>query len=524
MDASEREQLTLKSTTLRTELKTWERDFAAKNDGRKAGREDVKQHPAIGTQMKPPSRQDLLANHSIAAQKYTEYNKLRDILSGKIPPPSRSSSPHSRHVSKKRKPQGEHTSTPPKRRHVDKTPTKPLHPAEIDPYDSPSLVRKLFTPAKKSFLGPTPQKDGQVLGLFDLLSSPESSKKPALQKTPSKSLLSQTPRKRAASSAHLEETPSQRRRFSKTPTSESKRRMLDAFATPMKRKGPDGKPLPATTPSRSVSKLEFATPAFLRRDYRPPLETLDENAEFPASPEIVRRPRKPIVRGLSSILADLRKMEDDARDEELDVLREMENEAAGITKPTQPKAKAKANGTGKEEVQVEDSQANMLLSGFDDVGKFDSEDETGGVPLGADGQPMRERKKKGQKRTTRRVKMKPPTARLHKPAVGAKTTEEPPTEDSEDELAAAVNDEDEEAVAETQLVDDDGYPLPAFQEGRNFASDSEDEPPKRDKDGKIIRAMKKVKATAHANFKRLKLRNTGSKGGPAHNSRFRRKK
>jgi hypothetical protein len=29
---------------------------------------------------------------------------------------------------------------------------------------------------------------------------------------------------------------------------------------------------------------------------------------------------------------------------------------------------------------------------------------------------------------------------------------------------------------------------------------------------------------AHANFKRLKLRNSGSKGGVAHGSRFRRKR
>jgi hypothetical protein len=40
----------------------------------------------------------------------------------------------------------------------------------------------------------------------------------------------------------------------------------------------------------------------------------------------------------------------------------------------------------------------------------------------------------------------------------------------------------------------------------------------------MIKAARKVKAMAHQNFKRLKLRNSGAKGGPAHNSRFRRKK
>ena len=33
---------------LRQELKVWEREFAAANGGRKAGRDDIKQHPSIG--------------------------------------------------------------------------------------------------------------------------------------------------------------------------------------------------------------------------------------------------------------------------------------------------------------------------------------------------------------------------------------------------------------------------------------------------------------------------------------------
>lgn len=34
---------------LRLELKEWEKSFAAANGGKKAGREDIKQHPEIGT-------------------------------------------------------------------------------------------------------------------------------------------------------------------------------------------------------------------------------------------------------------------------------------------------------------------------------------------------------------------------------------------------------------------------------------------------------------------------------------------
>jgi hypothetical protein len=33
---------------LRAELKEWEHAFAAKNEGRKAGREDIKREPEIG--------------------------------------------------------------------------------------------------------------------------------------------------------------------------------------------------------------------------------------------------------------------------------------------------------------------------------------------------------------------------------------------------------------------------------------------------------------------------------------------
>jgi DNA replication regulator SLD2 len=48
MEAEERDKLQKQSATLRQELKVWEREFAAANGGRRAGREDIKQHPSIG--------------------------------------------------------------------------------------------------------------------------------------------------------------------------------------------------------------------------------------------------------------------------------------------------------------------------------------------------------------------------------------------------------------------------------------------------------------------------------------------
>lgn len=49
MDEEERNILTEQSVVLRQELKVWEREFAAGNNGRKAGREDIKQNSHIGT-------------------------------------------------------------------------------------------------------------------------------------------------------------------------------------------------------------------------------------------------------------------------------------------------------------------------------------------------------------------------------------------------------------------------------------------------------------------------------------------
>lgn len=38
-----------KSVLLRRELKVWEKQFSTDNEGRKAGREDIKANPDIGT-------------------------------------------------------------------------------------------------------------------------------------------------------------------------------------------------------------------------------------------------------------------------------------------------------------------------------------------------------------------------------------------------------------------------------------------------------------------------------------------
>lgn len=302
----------------------------------------------------------------------------------------------------------------------------------------------------------------------------------------------------------------------------------------------------------------------------------------------LRLPRKlgvSIGRSLSSVVAGLRKLEDEAFNDDEEAMREMEREMDGddgSTPATAPNygvggrlgmgigTKQAASGvTG--DVEVEDSQPPLqgivrvnqpaggahsgLLSGFDEDTLFDSPDEEShSLP-----QPFRQFKKRGQKRTTRLVKMRPTRARR-------------PTGQTQNQ--PAVNDEDEDVddslVPETQLnppnpatlsshaaggdesllLSDDDLNLSDFDaESSSGDSDSgtvvpskrkakvaQDKPTKnkstvggatagKEEEGGVIkRAVRKVKATAHANFKRLKLRNTGSKGGPGHNSRFRRRR
>ena len=328
-------------------------------------------------------------------------------------------------------------------------------------------------------------------------------------------------------------------RHSRTPASRGKRFMLDSFATPLKKRHPNEQ---ASKTPTSTSKLQFTTPSFLKRDsHRTRMPAIEETADcFSISPEMVRLPRKPLVRGLSSMLANLRKMEEEAADEDLEALREIEME--GFTSKT---GKPALKSTNEEVTHVEDGQLPGLLGGFDDEGKYDSEPEELKNPaVGRDGQPLKIFKKKGQKRTTRRVIMKPvrntKSQRKPYPQDQADSSSPEPEETRQFEPPEV---EDGEAVFETQQDSNGLYAA----EGGNFDSDSGSEytaseggtryrrPGQQKKiklgdngggktEGKVKKAVRKVGAMAHANFKRLKLRNGGAKGTMhGHGSRFRRR-
>lgn len=367
--------------------------------------------------------------------------------------------------------------------------------------NSPAISRKLFSPAPITSLGPTPQRDGHVLGLFDLLVERELG----------------TPSRQGAASSTLENrthnafaTPTKRRgslgedgmiKLGRTPMSSSKRQMLNSFMTPLKKRDEQSV---GGTPT-SVSKLQFDTPSFLKRNSLP---TVDENITFNAPP--LRLPRKPLVRGLSEIVASLRKVEEERLDEDLEALRELENEEMGHRTVNPP---VKAN----EDPLLADSQTPRLpLGGFDDEGMYDSpgEDE----PLDRDGQPLRIFKKKGQKRTTRLSRMKP--TRTKRPQNIADDGDEEGGGNGEDGM-----------IPETQRVAK--APELAGESDADFEDDNDTttkapqkKPAKKtaQKDGVVKKAARKVNELAHANFQRLKLRNHGAKGGPGFNSRFRRRR
>lgn len=405
-------------SSLRQELKGWEQSFFSEH-GRKPSREDIKNDPYI-------------------ASKYKSFNRARK------PPDSDEA--------------GSGPSTPQKRRRLGSYDTKALREKPVNVRSTPQKT-SLSTPHKgliaieeqpseptpihvRCALGPTPHKDGLVLGLFDTLDS-----------NPTQSQLNDdghetintacTPSKNAGQSAAA-------LRHSRTPRSSSKRFLLEAFAgTPLKRKR-DADDI--GTPGSS--KKPYDTPAFLRRDH-----SFEQTFRIPDQ-ELGKdvRSKRGLVRSLSTIIANLRKSEEERMDDEWEVMRDME--AGGYDK--------------------EGSHAERLTYIQDDVSQVPD------MPLGPD-KPLNDHedssaaeqetgrkpwKKKGLKRQTKRVKMRPV---LHAP----QKADNKPVEEGQ-------NDETDHAAVET----------------------GQEEQP-----GGLKKVLRKVNEAAHMNFRRLKIKNKNSKAG-----------
>ncbi|KAF7165887.1 hypothetical protein CNMCM5623_009898 [Aspergillus felis] len=530
-------EIVTQSANLRAELKEWERAFAAQNGGRKAERNDIKKVPEI-------------------AAKYKEYSRLKALESSSGNPDDPKSvqleeRPKKRkHTSKDGPDTAQNTSTPRKTaKGAFETPSKNRisnsHPSQVDPYISPTALRRLFSPSThrtplKTAIGPTPQRDGKALGLFDLLSeSGGSTATPSADRVASvRTANVQTPSKRKTMDTIMEEDEEgeeESPRAGRTPASSGKKWMLSAlFATPTtlrysamvedhnhiteKNQGSQA------NPDGVIDDVTGSgTPSFLRRSNSARYATAHSANHDGLSPIAVRKPPQFVGKGLSALVQGLRDMEEERLEDELDVLREIEAEQAALN------------------VDVADSQA----------------------PAGNIGRPW---KKKGQKRTTRRVRMKP---------VISKPTSKPQGSTSDDESEQQAADEDAAelaAVHETQQPrtldaafgenqdenfddEDDQVSLhtmsePDFDSDPDYGEDTrpvtksksfsekmkeaigvvQPQPAERpakatqpvveEEKTKKVRA-RKVNQEAHANYRSLKIRNKNSKGRGA--GRFRRR-
>ena len=423
-------EVATETSILRDELKIWENTFKADN-GRKPSREDIKSNAAI-------------------AAKYKRFNSLKYPEFNKQPVETPKKSSRRRDISdnalRERAPNA--ATTTPRGRAF-----KSLDNAQLQPPILSPVREEQPTPAFiRNGLGPTPQRDGHVLGIFDMLPNGTPSKRSpspseehgdAVHATPSKNST------RAIDSA-----------LSRTPQSSSKRYFLDSFiTTPGNRKREDDE---VGTPSSS--KKLFATPSFLRRISHPmaPIEEDDSHAMLPP------RRIKPLSRSFSSIIQELKNQEEERMEDDWDVLNELE---AGEDDTAAPKKQAAP-------VQVSDSQLVVMPLGPDRApGESESEEE---VALGANGLPRKVYKKKGLKRQTRKSNIKPV---LHKPKKAADLEEK------------AESDGEEEVVGETQLDDPEGNTVENIQQ-KDAGKDAE----------KSMNPIKKVAQKVSQNFKKMNIK------------------
>ncbi|KAF2457618.1 DNA replication/checkpoint protein [Lineolata rhizophorae] len=526
--ASHDPKLLERSAQLRQELKAWEKQFAASHYGRRAGRSDIKANPAI-------------------AAKYKEYNSVRAALEkGKAPPPeSRPSTALSPTPSKKRKSQEYAAGSEPPRKRASSlsTPTKkrksregatnqetprkrasPSLPPEkgvpavegkeeddgIRPLPFQFSRRTVFTPSGKHMMvGPTPQRNGQALGIFDLL-SPEtptkSTKRSALVDISANSV--STPVKGGKTLDDAAFASGGRAKWSRTPMSEGRRFFLNMFATPPKKEEEK------SSHDTPTSSRHSSTPLFLRRDRGGIMNTIDEEQPSTPRPRLPWK-RRPFGRTLSSMIREMREQEEENRlNEEMEILREIEqeNEGANIkeTKAKEPKAP---------KVLVEDSQ-NMPL-GPDGGNILDEELEEQDKH---DARPAKKWKKKGAKRQTRRVILRPVTNRS-KPPEPVHTSES----ESDHETAAReteipipdvqVNEVDETNDERTRgrTIDDQtdsdhsDFEASSRKAASKFKKTSKKNASKKNAPKEPKKLARKVKAEAHANYRKLKIKNKNSR-------------
>ena len=421
------------------------------------------------------------------AQRYRDYKKIRKLLAD----PQEQSAVLSASTKRSRIDSEEQLigiETPSKRARA----LPNSHPSVVDPYDPP--ISFLLSPSQqRTTIGPTPQKDGQLLGMFDAMSNKSNSRTPT-KRTPLKDRqpnVLMTPSRQQASSIKSRDKDHLRRTQSMG--------NLDVRETPTIQRI-----IHSCTPGSktSVRRLRFDdTPAFLRRDSTQQTRSCqDKEGDGNSSqwtPFASRLRRQSSGKSLSDIVKGLRDMEEERFDEEMEVMRELEG---GL--PQAPK-----DSVIKPKVSVDASQAAELPLGPDRGEESVDEDDGKGAKVG---QPLKVFKKKGQKRTTRRVNIKPSSAKWQpEPKWKGDESDDESVRDGEAHDHAAGRDGD------TQRRKPEDWEGPA-----DLSSESEKEhwktkqapkDMKKTKNTAVLR-KRKVSATAHANFRALKIRNENSKG------------
>ena len=467
LDSPKRAALQDQSSHLRATLKTFERTFAEQN-GRKPKQTDIKNDPSV-------------------AFKYKHYHKVQDVLAGKLAYETLSEVKPAGKLGTKthvRQDSGIGSSPRKSQRSLQTTPKKSLLPFDLDPYDVPNSVSP--RPVLMNAIGPTPHRDGKVLGLFDLLqrsgSGTSSATTPlSTRKRKIDELYRDTPARR--SPLKVIQTPSQRSgkrqgdllqflgetppkssgddtgKHSRTPQSEGKRFQLSQFfATPSTQRflfpSEDGGTTTKETPRRDmilkqtpqrqpvVTGLD-ATPTYLRRSisFKDRLLSASKTASAPdlskqSSP--AKRIGPPTLRHFRSSTSNILNMTD--------------------IKSKQPRQREQQGQRHEPEHQHDDHDDDLealreLEDGnegprvFVEDSQFDIE-----PPVSNDGdnvRAIRPYKKRGQKRTTRKSTIRP--VGTLKPSAQPKfVTADGFDEDDED-------DEKEDRIEETGIATDDEH-------------------------------------------------------------------
>lgn len=524
LDTPKKTSLQSQSINLRAALKEFERCFSEQH-GRKPKQTDIKSDLNIAT-------------------KYKEYQRVQDVLAGKVAYERLNDVKPKRHARSKSRTDSGIGSSPRKQELTTPRKTSKQKTVELE-NDDLEEDAEILQPVLLNAIGPTPHRDGKVLGLFDLLSRSGSATTPSTaRKRKMDELFEDTPAKRQPLASiqaptgrskgtekhdgdlldFLSGTPVKQAqshsgaRYSRTPQSEGKKFQLSKFfATPETARilfqvpeeteddnrvtNAEKKPASHETPRKEPDTTGLdATPTYLRRstsfkdrllsasmgpgaslanDSRrsssmngPPtlrsFRSSTSNVLKDIDPDTTRSKKTPPQRSI-----EVQDDEDD-HDDELDALRELEAEEHASNPPAK--------------VLVEDSQLNL-----------DTEPDFAIDTI--DGQVTKPYKKKGQKRTTKRVNIKPIIQ-------STKPTSEPKFVAADGTFSD--DDEEDEFIEEGNASEDETKSTEKVKKGK--------------KGGKQA-GMINPNAQSHTNYRSLKIRGRSHKAsGASGKTRFGRRK